>query len=315
MGVKHLPSYRDFWSTSKMLHDSYISALMPVKRFSWLLSNLHTNDNALQPRKGEPNFDKLYKLQPFLTKLQENFSKCFKLSKNVAIDESMIRYKGRSTLKQYMPKKPIKRGYKVWMLADESGYCGKFQIYTGKRGDNAEKNLGARVVKDLCKGLEGKGHNVYFDNYFTSVPLLSELQRDEIYACGTVNSNRKHLPIFLADKELQRGDFDFSVSNGGLTAIKWKDKRSVYLLSNYHDPKVTSQVKRKKRDGTSESVPCPQVLIDYNKHMNAVDKFDQNKGSYEVDRKSRKWWHRIFFYFLDACVVNSYVIYMKMLEL
>ncbi|GFS85859.1 hypothetical protein NPIL_346571 [Nephila pilipes] len=31
-----------------------------------------------------------------------------------AIDESMIPFKGRSSLKQYIPNKPIKRGYKVW---------------------------------------------------------------------------------------------------------------------------------------------------------------------------------------------------------
>lgn len=37
----------------------------------------------------------------------------------------MIRFKGRSTLKQYMPNKPIKRGYKVWVRADEERYIDK----------------------------------------------------------------------------------------------------------------------------------------------------------------------------------------------
>lgn len=35
-------------------------------------------------------------------------------------DESMIAFKGRSMLKQYMPNKPNKRGYKVWCLADST---------------------------------------------------------------------------------------------------------------------------------------------------------------------------------------------------
>ena len=30
----------------------------------------------------------------------------------------MVPFKGRSTLKQYMPKKPVRHGFKVWMLAD-----------------------------------------------------------------------------------------------------------------------------------------------------------------------------------------------------
>ena len=34
---------------------------------------------------------------------------------------------------QYMPKKPVKRGFKVWMLADaHAGYVSGFEVYTGK---------------------------------------------------------------------------------------------------------------------------------------------------------------------------------------
>nr|CAH7765393.1 unnamed protein product [Callosobruchus chinensis] len=44
----------------------------------------------------------------------------------------------------------------------------QFQIYTGKPSQSAEKELGARVVKDLTRSLVGKGHHVYFDNYFNS---------------------------------------------------------------------------------------------------------------------------------------------------
>ena len=117
MGLKRLPSYRDYWSTSPEFHDPYISSLMTVKRFSWLLSNLHLNDNAIMPKRGEPGYDKLYKLRPFLNLLSQNFESCMSPTKEVCIDESMIKFKGRSSLKQYLPKKPIKRGYKVWILA------------------------------------------------------------------------------------------------------------------------------------------------------------------------------------------------------
>ncbi|XP_075210592.1 uncharacterized protein LOC142317942 [Lycorma delicatula] len=43
--------------------------------------------------------------------------------------------------------------------------------------------------------------------------------------------------------------------------------------------------------------------------MNFVDKFDQLKTTYEIDHKSHKWWHRIFFYFIDAAVVNAFIIH------
>ena len=64
-------------------------------------------------------------------------------------------FKGRSTLKQYMPKKPVRRGIKVWMRADaESGYVSAFEVYTGKKGDSVEQGLGSKVVLSLTRSEE-----------------------------------------------------------------------------------------------------------------------------------------------------------------
>lgn len=43
--------------------------------------------------------------------------------------------------------------------------------------------------------------------------------------------------------------------------------------------------------------------------MGCVDKADQLKEVYAIDRRSKKWWSRIFFHFLDTTIVNAYVIY------
>ena len=60
-----------------------------------------------------------------------------------AVDEAMVPYKGRSSLKQYMPKKPIKIGLKVWVWADSvTGYISCFQVYIGKE-KSSEKGLGS----------------------------------------------------------------------------------------------------------------------------------------------------------------------------
>jgi hypothetical protein len=155
------------------------------------VANIHLNDSELQPNRESPGYDKLYKVRPLLDKLSETFLLSYKPSKNQAIDESMIRFKGRSSLRQYMRLKPIKRGYKVWIRAGESGYVNQFQIYVGKVGNDVEKNFGARVVKDLTRNIVGKGYNLYFDNLFNSVGLQKDLQDDVIYACGTFRKGRK----------------------------------------------------------------------------------------------------------------------------
>lgn len=309
MGVKKSPSYRDYWSTNPQLNDPYISSLMSVNRFGFFLGSLHISDNSKEPKKDEAAYDKLYKLRPFLDKLNKNFKKSWKPNKYQSIDESMIKFKGRSSMKQYMPLKPIKRGYKCWVRADASGYVCEFQVYTGKT-ESTEKQLGARVVKDLTRELVGNNHHVYFDNFFTGVDLMVSLKKDKIFACGTVRQNRSRLPkSSIPDKQMNHGQSDFRTSNTGIRWIKWMDKKAVYFLSNYHDPQETVLVNRKQKDGTLKSISCPVMVSDYNKHMGYVDKADQLLSTYKIDRKSKKWWLRIFFHFLDVIVVNAYILY------
>jgi len=69
----------------------------------------------------------------------------------------MIKYKGHTSLKQYMPMKPIKRGIKMWCGTDShSGYLCDYDIYTGHHRDGVEKGLGYSVVTRLCKGIKEK---------------------------------------------------------------------------------------------------------------------------------------------------------------
>ena len=84
----------------------------------------------------------------------------------------MIPWRGRTKWKQYCPDKPTKFGFKKFILCDAStNYIYNFDIYTGKK-DKPTKDLGGSVVKDLIKGLENKGHILYIDSFYTSIPLL-----------------------------------------------------------------------------------------------------------------------------------------------
>ena len=130
----------------------------------------------------------------------------------------MICFKGRSSLKQYNPMKPIKRGYKLWCLVDNDGYVYCFDIYTGKKDSNANTlkdfGLGGQVVMNLTSqlGLSGRNHKVTFDNFFSSIPLMEALQKEKILACGIIRSTRKDFPTLASDKHLKRGDFDYRCS-------------------------------------------------------------------------------------------------------
>jgi hypothetical protein len=93
----------------------------------------------------------------------------------MVVDESMVPFKGRSSMKQYMPMKPVKRGYKVWCLADSrTGFVSQFDIYSGRSDTQgySSLSLGERVVLSLCDTHIHCHRLINFDNFFTSYQLL-----------------------------------------------------------------------------------------------------------------------------------------------
>lgn len=209
-----------------------MSKVMTRNRFQEILRYLHCNDNSKIPR---DNKDKLYKLRPLVDFLNIQFSKLYHGTREMAVDESMIIFKGRSSIKQYNPIKPIKRGYKLWCLADKGGYIQCFIIYQGKSEAADDKfkdfGLGGKVVLQLTEPDWGEYRKIYFDNYFTSIALLEKLKIEKTLACGTIRSNRKGCPQNLTDeKKMKRGDFDFMVSNTEIIFYKWKDNKTVHCF-------------------------------------------------------------------------------------
>ena len=185
MGYHTLPSYKLYWSNQPDLAVPLMPSTMSKTRFEQFLSNLHVNDDADQ---NHPAHDKLWKLRPLLDSLNNNFIKFYDIKQEQSIDESMILFKGRSCLKQYCPMKPIKRGFKMWVRADSDGYMSRFEVYQGKGTGIGREGfgLGESVVLNLCEDILGKGHKVFFDNYFTSLPILAHLRRNETWSCGTI---------------------------------------------------------------------------------------------------------------------------------
>ena len=152
----------------------------------------------------------------------------------------MILFKDRSAIKQYNPMKPIKRGFKLWSLADMDGYLYHCEFNQGKNqvfvDDSTPKyfGLGPSIVYQLTKPLHGTHHQVLIDNYFSMVPFMEYLLHHQVYCCGTIRSDRKYLPKNMkTEKTFQRGEFDYHVSDGGLVFYKWKDNKVVTLPSNF----------------------------------------------------------------------------------
>ena len=129
---------------------------MSQNRFEQLCGRLHFNDNRSVPAHGNPGYDKLYKIRPVIDKICAKSQELYTPGLNISVDEAMVKFKGRSSIKQYQPLKPIKRGFKVWCRSDSSnGYIDNFIVYTGKSSEGPTLNLGHKVIMEICKDLFG----------------------------------------------------------------------------------------------------------------------------------------------------------------
>lgn len=80
------------------------------------------------------------------------------------------------------------------------------------------------------------------------------------------------------------------------------------MLSNCHENKIGT-ADRKQKDGSKKTFDCPEAFVFYNKNMGIVDKSDQYSTYYQVDRKSRKWWKRMFNRLLLIAVSNAWILH------
>ena len=93
----------------------------------------------------------------------------------------MIPYFGRHRAKQYIHRKPIKFGYKMWVAVTCCEYCIQFMPYLGAgSGIDPVLGFGGTVVDKLVfcvPDQDGSRYHIVMDNFFTSVRLLKHLKR------------------------------------------------------------------------------------------------------------------------------------------
>lgn len=81
-------------------------------------------------------------------------------------------------------------------------------------------------------------------------------------------------------------------------------------LSTMHNTSATNVLKRPKGGHEKRPLPCPTIIADYNQYMCGVDLTDQNLSYYSLTtRKTLKWWKKVFWRFIDICIVNSWIIF------
>ena len=320
MGLVHMPRYRLYWSSE--LRYNAVADFMSRKEFEDHGRYLHFNDNNnLVTNRKDASYDALFKVRPLLESLRKQ---CLQVAaeQRQSVDEQMIPFKGKNRLRQYLPKKPKRWGFKVIArCCSRTGFTHDFMIYQGTAPDlSPEESVGyqpADFVIQLCKTLPlNKNYIVYFDNWFNFPELQLQLKRMGFHSVGTLRLNRARGCNLKTEAELRkegRGACDSKVdANSGLCIVRWFDNRVVQVSATHAGVDPMKTVKRWDNKAKKfVEVLCPAAVTEYNYHMGGVDLFDMLSSLYRTDHKSLKWYRRIFYWVLNVACINGWILYKR----
>jgi hypothetical protein len=303
MGICDLPSLHMYWSEE--WGQPELTQLFSRHRFEELLRFFQVVPLQDHIQSQHP----LARIRSFANSLNARFPQCFTPSQYMTIDETMIGFKGRSAIKQYIPSKPHKWGYKVYCLASES-YLLRFEIYEGKELHPSPEGPVHDLVIRLMTPYQHKGFILFTDQWFTSPTLLNSLRDRGIRLCGSVGRRRSGLPRFNdADvKHMARGD-SMKRTKEDMTLVVWKDQKAMHLLFNHVSSHKLNSLKRWGVDGDRISLSCPQAIHDYFFHARSVDVIGQLHYSYLMGRKSKRSLSRLIWWAIDMCIINAFILF------
>ena len=263
------------------------------------------------PSRPEKKIDKIHTL---LVHLLAKFQDHFYPSKDLSSDETMVGFRGRFGSTQYTPNKPVKWGIKAFTLADaKTGYMLNILVYTGAQTlDNADPQFASlpvlsRSVLHLVSPYLGKGHHIFADRFYSSIPLVRTLFEHQTHYTGTIMKNRVGLPDPIRSPFSLADDATTQFRHEELMVIAGRAKsktKPVVMITSSCSAGMTEV-----RNRRGEQVKKLVAVNEYNHSMNGVDRNDQHCVYYSFVRKTLKWWRKLFFYLLECSTVNSYILY------
>ena len=320
-GIKH--QWRE--TSSGALGTSNFGQYMSKNRFLAILQMLHFSDNN-DPKSQK---DRIWKIRPVVDTLNQTFKAAFRMGVGISFDEATLPNRSRMMpIRVYNKNKPHKWGAKLFMVCDvTTAFCHHFDVYTGKKIIPTYENVNPldsqtgplallRNVLYLRTGTDKK-RIVYCDRYYTSVGLFIHLLTLGFYAVGTIITNRIGYPHGLIQfterrKDIERGSTKIVKCQQipTMCASTWMDSKPVNFLSTG----ITNEMSVvRRRCGKSISiVPCPNVVVEYQKGMGGVDMNDQLRlARYSVQQSYhfRKWYKSVYLGLFDLACTNAYILW------
>lgn len=310
-GYHTLPRERDYWSTADDMGCVAVKTTMTKNRFQELKKFFHVADNKNLAQ------SKIAKVKPVYDSLNSALMQFGVFEEKLSIDESMVPYYGHHGAKMFIRGKPIRFGYKIWMLCSSDGFPFQASIYCGKVDRPENVGLGEHVVLTFVDIVPAKRqHIVFFDNFFSSYSLMCRLRDMEMRATGTAREGRigtAEMPNKREFKKSERGKYVHRC-DGKVNIVRWSDNNVVTCMSNFDVVNPVVMIDRHVKGsacGEKAKIAQPRMIANYTSGMGGVDLMDRLLGAYRPKIKSKKWWWNLVINAFNMAVVAAWKLHCK----
>ena len=93
-----------------------------------------------------------------------------------------------------------------------------------------------------------------------------------------------------------------------LRALKWYDNKGISLLTFFKAVEPSSKVKRWDSKKKHIDVTCWSAVCTYIKFMGGIDLLNLLMTLYRIPLRSKKWYHKLLWYFLDMMVEQAWLL-------
>jgi hypothetical protein len=310
LGVTYKRGMESAFSKHDKLGVEWIKGVMTLTKFQRIKACVSTQllGSNRQTSTQVPSNLHVPKIGTLLEKFRARCKSVYQPGQNLSYDEQVAKTNSRYTpLRQILRHKKY-NGIQIWSLCESgTGYLANFVVRIPHSSWGVDD-----AMRTLLEDVQGKWHNVYCDNLFTSVSMLRWSKERQINVAGTARTTRG-FPTKLGRRhgvQLSKGEWDWLMTQDGICALAWRDSQVAQFMSNWHDPRDESTVLRRESGYAGRRrMSAPKLAADYNLYMGGVDQLDSLRGSCTCAVKSKKWWHCLLWWMLDSAMVNAYQVY------
>ncbi|XP_074659317.1 uncharacterized protein LOC141912046 [Tubulanus polymorphus] len=269
MGIIRLPSVSMYWTYRWTESVPFFRDSMSSSRFLLLYQTMLQVCRSEPVVPGDPprgaaaEAVDAHKITPFIDRVVTNYQRYYNPYRELLMSQVTIGYRGRIAYKQHCSKKPYKWGLVMrTVTCPHTGYLLNANLYCGRNDDQEiEAGLSAKgqAVLDIVKPFANRGHHVYCDYTYSSIPLALSLYDKKFHFTATIRLSSVGVPSELKYPTQMRPGDVYAYRNGDVLILNWYDKSIVSVISTLgkaHEKNLV--IGRRKR--TEKPVRRPSII-------------------------------------------------------